>query len=180
MASSTLYQDDFPPVEETTNDKFSLTSSTDDDDDDEDSTNSNNQTTSNPIITAIKLITTIALFYSSGVTFVETYQQHQKNAAVQEWMDLGGYNNVGANNNNMPSPTSTNQKSYANPTNNNVHGRRLAEASQAKQISKKNPPSYMKELMDDLTARTKLMTETPPAEVKYWFEYTGPLQVSSL
>ena len=87
---------------------------------------------------------------------------------------------MGANNNNMPSPTSTNQKSYANPTNNNVHGRRLAEASQAKQISKKNPPSYMKELMDDLTARTKLMTETPPAEVKYWFEYTGPLQVSSL
>eukprot|EP00549_Striatella_unipunctata_P010913 CAMPEP_0118674978 /NCGR_PEP_ID=MMETSP0800-20121206/1187_1 /TAXON_ID=210618 ORGANISM="Striatella unipunctata, Strain CCMP2910" /NCGR_SAMPLE_ID=MMETSP0800 /ASSEMBLY_ACC=CAM_ASM_000638 /LENGTH=720 /DNA_ID=CAMNT_0006570231 /DNA_START=30 /DNA_END=2192 /DNA_ORIENTATION=- len=37
-------------------------------------------------------------------------------------------------------------------------------------------PSYMNELMDDLTARNKLMDETPPAEVKYWFEFSGPLQ----
>jgi hypothetical protein len=41
-----------------------------------------------------------------------------------------------------------------------------------------NPPSYMKELMEDLKGRKKLMEETPPEEVKYWFEYTGPLQVS--
>ena len=45
--------------------------------------------------------------------------------------------------------------------------------------SSKKPPSYMNGLMDDLKARKKLMEETPLEEVKYWFEYTGPLQVRS-
>jgi hypothetical protein len=39
-------------------------------------------------------------------------------------------------------------------------------------------PSYMNDLMLELKERKKLMEETPPEEVKYWFEYTGPLQVS--
>ena len=39
-------------------------------------------------------------------------------------------------------------------------------------------PSYMGPLMNDLKARQKLFADTPPEEVKYWFEYTGPLQVS--
>lgn len=39
-------------------------------------------------------------------------------------------------------------------------------------------PTYMEDLMKDLQARYKLFDETPPEEVKYWFEYTGPLQVS--
>ena len=38
-------------------------------------------------------------------------------------------------------------------------------------------PSYMAPLFDELKERRKLMEETPPEEVKYWFEYTGPLQV---
>ena len=38
-------------------------------------------------------------------------------------------------------------------------------------------PSYMEPLFDELKERRKLMEETPPEEVKYWFEYTGPLQV---
>lgn len=38
-------------------------------------------------------------------------------------------------------------------------------------------PSYMESLMKDLRERQKLFDETPPEEVKYWFEYTGPLQV---
>lgn len=38
-------------------------------------------------------------------------------------------------------------------------------------------PSYMKALFDELKERKKLMEETPPEEVKYWFEYTGALQV---
>ena len=38
-------------------------------------------------------------------------------------------------------------------------------------------PSYMEGLMKDLKERKKLFQETPPEEVKYWFEYTGPLQV---
>ena len=41
-------------------------------------------------------------------------------------------------------------------------------------------PSYMEDLMQDLKERKKLMEETPPQEVKYWFEYTGPLQVREL
>lgn len=39
-------------------------------------------------------------------------------------------------------------------------------------------PNYMDGLMKDLRERKKLFDETPPEEVKYWFEYTGPLQVS--
>ena len=39
-------------------------------------------------------------------------------------------------------------------------------------------PSYVEGLMTDLKERKKLFDETPPEEVKYWFEYTGPLQVS--
>jgi hypothetical protein len=38
-------------------------------------------------------------------------------------------------------------------------------------------PSYMAPLFDELKERRKLMEETPPEEIKYWFEYTGPLQV---
>ena len=35
----------------------------------------------------------------------------------------------------------------------------------------------MKALFDELKERKKLMEETPPEEVKYWFEHTGALQV---
>lgn len=52
------------------------------------------------------------------------------------------------------------------------HRRRLTEASVGDSV-----PSYMKSLMTELTERKTLMEETPPEEVKYWFEYTGPLQV---
>ena len=38
-------------------------------------------------------------------------------------------------------------------------------------------PTYVEGLMTDLKERKKLFDETPPEEVKYWFEYTGPLQV---
>jgi len=37
-------------------------------------------------------------------------------------------------------------------------------------------PSYMNDLNTDLAARKKLFDDTPPEEIKYWFEYTGPLQ----
>jgi len=37
-------------------------------------------------------------------------------------------------------------------------------------------PSYMGSLLKDLKERKKLFEETPPEEVKYWFEYTGALQ----
>mmetsp|Transcript_53133 Transcript_53133/g.78852 ORF Transcript_53133/g.78852 Transcript_53133/m.78852 type:complete len:758 (-) Transcript_53133:84-2357(-) len=37
-------------------------------------------------------------------------------------------------------------------------------------------PKYMLPLMKDLKERKKLMEETPKEEIKYWFEYAGPLQ----
>lgn len=37
-------------------------------------------------------------------------------------------------------------------------------------------PSYVDSLMKDLRDRKKLFEDTPPEEVKYWFEYAGPLQ----
>jgi hypothetical protein len=43
-----------------------------------------------------------------------------------------------------------------------------------------NLPTYMQDLKNDLDDRKKLFDETPPEEVKYWFEYTGPLQVSHI
>lgn len=43
--------------------------------------------------------------------------------------------------------------------------------------AKDEHPSYMRKLFDDLTSRKKLFEETPPEEIKYWFEYAGPLQV---
>jgi len=36
--------------------------------------------------------------------------------------------------------------------------------------------SYMQTLFEDLKSRQTLFETTPPEEIKYWFEYTGPLQ----
>ena len=52
--------------------------------------------------------------------------------------------------------------------------RRLSQVSLGDAV-----PSYVEPLMKDYKERRKLMEETPPEEVKYWFEYTGPLQVSA-
>jgi hypothetical protein len=38
-------------------------------------------------------------------------------------------------------------------------------------------PSYMQPLFEDLQERQKLFTDATPEEIKYWFEYTGPMQV---
>ena len=178
-ASSTLYEDEYPPIMEDhgSTEKFLLTpvvssspSPYDDDNDDNINMNrqgnNNNNNNNNNLLTAMKLLVATALFYSAGTSFADTYHQMNNNN--------GNYVSSPAAYNNMPAPT-MNQRKYANgsPSTHNG-GRRLSE------ISKKNPPSYMKELMKDLEARTKLMTETPPEEVKYWFEYTGPLQVCVL
>ena len=179
-ASSTLYdEDEYPPIMEDhgSTEKFLLTpvvssspSPYDDDNDDNINMNrqgnNNNNNNNNNLLTAMKLLVATALFYSAGTSFAETYHQMNNNN--------NNFVSAPAAYNNMPAPT-MNQRKYANgsPSAQNG-GRRLSE------ISKKNPPSYMKELMKDLEARTKLMTETPPEEVKYWFEYTGPLQVCVL
>lgn len=41
-------------------------------------------------------------------------------------------------------------------------------------------PTYMTPLIEDLASRKRRFDETPPEEIKYWFEYPGPLQVISL
>lgn len=110
------------------------------------------------VITAMKLLAASALFYSAGTSFAETYHASSSSIALDH-ADT------------MAAPTN---HVYANaPALASEHGRRLSESN----ISLKNPPSYMTGLMEDLKARRKLMEETPPDEVKYWFEYTGPLQV---
>lgn len=126
---------------------------------------------SNPILTALKLIAASALFYSAGTSFAETYRHlshnhhasstHPHNVANLAPAELG-----------MAAPSNN---KYSTSSSSAAARRRLSEVGS---ISKKNPPGYMKDLFDDLTSRNKLMTETPPEEVKYWFEYTGPLQVS--
>lgn len=55
-----------------------------------------------------------------------------------------------------------------------THSRRLQQKFGVNHV-----PSYMNKLMDDLAARKKLFEDTPPEEIKYWFEYSGPLQVRS-
>lgn len=54
------------------------------------------------------------------------------------------------------------------------HGRR--RLSVLKEGMAGGVPSYMNDLMKNLREREKLFEDTPPEEVKYWFEYTGPLQ----
>ena len=117
--------------------------------------------------TAIKLLAAAALFYSAGLTFAETYHHTTSGARSS-----GSATAASLNDNNIETIASGNNAySYINW---DGHGRRLTSS----EISVENPPSYMKELMEDLKGRKKLMEETPPEEVKYWFEYTGPLQVS--
>ncbi|KAL9186605.1 hypothetical protein ACHAXT_005843 [Thalassiosira profunda] len=116
------------------------------------------------LLSAVKLVAAAALFYSAGTGFAETYHSHlaehhqhasASSVAGRAPADLG-----------MAAPSTGR---YGAPSNNGGHGRRLSDAG-------KSPPSYMTALVDDLKARKKLMEETPPEEVKYWFEYTGPLQ----
>ena len=121
---------------------------------------------SSNLLTAMKLIAATALFYSAGTSFAETYHLINQGAsggipvADLAPADLG-----------MSAPSTNLAGSGGGGTSSHSRGRRLSE------ISKKNPPSYMKDLVEELKARRKLMEETPPDEVKYWFEYTGPLQV---
>ena len=65
------------------------------------------------------------------------------------------------------------------------HRRRLTQESQQRNAVKvmlgDTIPSYMKPLLNkDLKERKKLFDDTPPEEVKYWFEYTGRLQVRTI
>ncbi len=123
---------------------------------------------SSNLVTAMKLLAASALFYSAGTSFAETYHQSAANngraSSSSSHVDLD-----------MTAPTN---HVYANAP--AASGGRTARRLSDSTISMKNPPSYMKELTEDLKARRKLMEETPPEEVKYWFEYTGPLQVSFL
>jgi len=117
----------------------------------------------NAVLSVVKLVAASALFYSAGTSFAETYH-HIKNPAVSSAASLANADPADLG---MSVPS---KYGYSAPTNDRrAHGRRLSDA-------KKNPPSYMKDLMEDLKARKKLMEDTPPEEVKYWFEYTGPLQ----
>jgi hypothetical protein len=118
------------------------------------------------LLTAMKLVAASAMFYSAGSSFAQTYH-HLKHPSDT-----------------VNTPQTTSRESFAPPTNNayqfNSPTSNADTGSSHRRLSASDPPSYMEDLMDDLKARKKLMEETPPEEVKYWFEYTGPLQVSFL
>lgn len=114
------------------------------------------------LLTAMKLVAASALFYSAGSSLGRTYHASRPSADV----DLASASDS------MASPTNNAYQFNSLPMERRQHHRRLAEDN------KGALPSYMEDLMEDLKSRKKLMEETPPEEVKYWFEYTGPLQVS--
>ena len=147
--------------------------------------NGGNSSSSNNFVTAMKLIAASALFYSAGTSFAETYHQmanhHRATSSSSSSSSSSGSSIANLD------PVDLGMSAPSNHVYANTHiigigsdsqyqqrGRRLTDYASS---SKKNPPSYMKGLMDDLKARKTLMEETPPEEVKYWFEYTGPLQV---
>ena len=66
-------------------------------------------------------------------------------------------------------PAESNTEHYAETS---IH-----ESSSHRRLQEKTF-SYMEPLLQDLEDRRKLFRESPPEEVKYWFEYSGPLQVS--
>jgi hypothetical protein len=108
---------------------------------------------SSPVSTYLKLGLSALLLFSSISNIVSIFQLSSSSSSSS------------SNNNDGISTTSS------------IHSwrRRLSEISPNKDIIGA-VPSYMDDVMSDLTSRQKLMEETPPEEVKYWFEYTGPLQ----
>ena len=117
------------------------------------------------------LLTAVKLFYSAGRSFAQTWHHSgYDTSSASMAASTAGRASAGYNlSSNAYAAYSTYHTSHVHV----VHGRRLTTNT----ISKDAPPSYMKELFEDLKARKKLMEETPPEEVKYWFEYSGPLQV---
>jgi len=114
---------------------------------------------SSNFVTAMKLLAASALFYSAGTSFAETYHQSAANNGRASSSSSSSSSHVDLD---MTAPTN---HVYANApaTSGGRTARRLSDST----ISMKNPPSYMKELTEDLKARRKLMEETPPEEVKY-------------
>ena len=126
------------------------------------------------LLTAIKLVAASALFYSAGSSFAQTYHQLKHDDTSSATIPPSPRTNDAATTDNNSAPTNNayqirilSRKEEDDRSIDNSH-RRLSSA---------DPPSYMTHLFADLKARKKLMEETPPEEVKYWFEYTGPLQV---
>jgi hypothetical protein len=147
-------------------------------DTDSHSADSSGSSRSSHVVTAMKLIAASALFYSAGTSFAETYHQLTTHGAASSSSSISASSIVSLDPVDLGMSAPSNHV-YANTRGRDslLHrGRRLSDYASS---SKKNPPSYMKGLMEDLKARKKLMEETPPEEVKYWFEYTGPLQVRS-
>jgi len=97
-------------------------------------------------LTVLKLMASAFLFYSAGTSFAETYEQSRTNAAA-----VGGQPLVVAR-----EPNGRPQGYDYAPTTAGSR-RRLTEVS----ISKKNPPSYMSGLVDELAERKKLMVGGP-------------------
>lgn len=75
----------------------------------------------------------------------------------------------------LMSAVSTLQSTYSNTPINSQSRRKLSAESSSTEASNA-VPTFTTPLLSELAAREKLFADTPPEEVKYWFEYAGPLQ----
>jgi hypothetical protein len=99
-------------------------------------------------------------------------------AALDQWPSLGGRSTT-------TDTSSSSSIPHPHEQNHPIHHRRLLEETTGATTSHDGaaaaavvpPPPYMMATLQDLDARHALFDGTPPEEIKYWFEYSGPLQV---
>ena len=127
-------------------------------------------------MTAIKLVAASALFFSAGSSFAQTYHQLKHDDLSASKPPSPRTNNAANTDNNAAPTNNAYQIRVLSRKDDDEEEDRFIDNSH-RRLSSTDPPSYMTDLFADLKARKKLMEETPPEEVKYWFEYTGPLQV---
>ena len=73
--------------------------------------------------------------------------------------------------------TASSSTTTSTQTSHHHQQRRLLQESTNQNDNNNDVPSYMVDLMHDLQSRHALFDNTPPQEIKYWFEYSGKLQV---
>jgi hypothetical protein len=101
-------------------------------------------------------------------------------AALDQWPSSGGRSTTDTSSSSSSSLPDPHEQNHP------FHHRRLLEETTGATTSHDGaaaaaavvpPPPYMMATLQDLDARHALFDGTPPEEIKYWFEYSGPLQV---
>lgn len=146
-----------PDLQQRRDDEDNEDNNNDDDDEEfleetnDDYLNNDRSASSSTLWTGLKLATAALLLWSAAV-----HRLDKKTAAATETMMTDAWDE---------------------PHGSSITSRRLQAVEGGLDGGVTTVPSYMDGLMQDLAARKKLFDDTPPEEVKYWFEYAGPLQV---